>query len=243
MNNKINHLVEKPKSKSQNSDSVEVPESKASLFIKTIEPLAACGIEVLVLQHPQEKREDLATVAILKKRLPDTIVKVGLSWPSLKKILDREVDPNRWAVIYLGTQAESAKMLESKTPISMSGKAKKLSELEGIVVLDGSWREAKTLWWRNAWLLKLNRIVLNPLKPAIYNVLRKEPRRESVSTLEAVALVLAEIKKEAEIYDQLVTPLNDFIEKVGVNLKARHKGPRKDWRRRRGSNRSRTSKK
>ena len=113
-----------------------------------------------------------------------------------------------------------------------SGKSKKLSELEGIVVLDGSWREAKTLWWRNAWLLKLNRIVLNPLKPAIYNALRKEPRRESVSTLEAVAMVLAEIEKRPEIYDLLTTPLKNFIATVGIQRPRRNHGPKRDWRRR-----------
>lgn len=79
---------------------------------------------MLVLQHPQEKREELATVAILQKCLPKTIVKVGLSWPNLKKILDREVDYNRWAVIYLGTQNESQKALEEKKPVMMTGKAK-----------------------------------------------------------------------------------------------------------------------
>ena len=36
------------------------------------------------------------------------------------------------------------------------------ASLEGVVLLDGSWSEAKTLWWRNPWLLRLRRLVLNP---------------------------------------------------------------------------------
>ena len=40
-----------------------------------------------------------------------------------------------------------------------------LQRLDGIVLLDGSWKEAKTLWWRNPWLLKLHRIVLDPPRP------------------------------------------------------------------------------
>jgi hypothetical protein len=43
------------------------------------------------------------------------------------------------------------------------------------------------LWWRNAWLLKLHRVLLHPAEPTIYGRLRKAPRREWVSTLEAVA--------------------------------------------------------
>ena len=46
-----------------------------------------------------------------------------------------------------------------------------LRGLDGVVLLDGSWSEAKTLWWRNPWLLKLRRLVLDPqrglaLRPA-----------------------------------------------------------------------------
>jgi DTW domain-containing protein YfiP len=58
------------------------------------------------------------------------------------------------------------------------------------VLLDGSWSEAKTLWWRNPWLLKLRRIVLNPRQRSHFGRLRREPRREALSTLEAAALLL-----------------------------------------------------
>ncbi len=54
--------------------------------------------------------------------------------------------------------------------------------LEGIVVLDGTWSKAKTLWWRNPWLLKLKRVTLKPGQPSIYGRMRAEPRREFVST-------------------------------------------------------------
>ena len=41
-----------------------------------------------------------------------------------------------------------------------------LRDLDGAVLLDGSWSEAKALWWRNPWLLKLRRLVLNPQHPS-----------------------------------------------------------------------------
>jgi DTW domain-containing protein YfiP len=62
--------------------------------------------------------------------------------------------------------------------------------MEGLVLLDGSWSQAKALWWRNPWLLKLPRLVLHPREPSIYGKLRREPRREYLSTLEAIALAL-----------------------------------------------------
>jgi DTW domain-containing protein YfiP len=70
--------------------------------------------------------------------------------------------------------------------------------LEGLIVLDGTWSQAKTLWWRNAWLLKLARVGLVPREPSMYGKVRKEPRREWVSTLEAIGDVLPALGPAAD---------------------------------------------
>jgi DTW domain-containing protein YfiP len=62
---------------------------------------------------------------------------------------------------------------------------------DGIVILDGSWSQAKTLLWRNPWMLKLGRIVVRPATPSIYGRLRREPRRDYLSSLEATAHALS----------------------------------------------------
>jgi len=74
--------------------------------------------------------------------------------------------------------------------VSKAGEALPPGELEGIVVLDGTWAQAKTMWWRNAWLLKLKRLKLTPRRPSLYGRLRKEPRRECLSTIESIAEAL-----------------------------------------------------
>ena len=40
-----------------------------------------------------------------------------------------------------------------------------LGKLEGVVLLDGTWSQAKALWWRNPWMLKCQRVILNPARP------------------------------------------------------------------------------
>jgi DTW domain-containing protein YfiP len=45
--------------------------------------------------------------------------------------------------------------------------------------------------------------VLNPKERSRYGALRKEPRRESLSTLEAAALALAELGRQPEIATSL----------------------------------------
>ncbi|MGA9598801.1 MAG: DTW domain-containing protein, partial [Methylocystis sp.] len=74
-----------------------------------------------------------------------------------------------------------------------------LAGVKGIVIFDGTWAQAKTLWWRNAWVLKAKRLVLNPRRASLYGALRREPRREGLSTIEAAALTLSRVEQRPEI--------------------------------------------
>jgi DTW domain-containing protein YfiP len=168
---------------------------------------------VLVLQHPQEGREPLATAAIVVAALRRARLVTGLSWPNLSRALGRHADPKRWAVLYLGSARPAALMPQREVivlgrgGIPLADPDPILRGLDGLVLLDGSWKEAKTLWWRNPWLLKLHRLVLNPPHPARLGHLRREPRRDALSTLEASALMLRHLEKGPEAADALLAAL------------------------------------
>ena len=66
-------------------------------------------------------------------------------------------------------------------------------------MLDGTWSQAKALWWRNAWMLKCRRVVLGPARPSRYGRLRREPRRDGLSTIEAAAMLLSRLEQKPEI--------------------------------------------
>jgi DTW domain-containing protein len=172
---------------------------------------------VLILQHPQEKKEALATAALTRALVSRAELVVGLSWPNLSRALGRSVDPNRWAVLYLGSARLAALGLEQEV-LALDRRGEPAADqeamlrgLEGVVVLDGTWKEAKTLWWRNPWLLKLRRLVLNPHRKSRYGQIRREPRREAVSTLEAVALLLKHLDGGPEIEAALLGALDRLI--------------------------------
>src|SRR5438874_4201395 len=167
-------------------------------------------ISLLILQHPQEQDRALGTARLTAMHFKDAVVKIGLSWPSLSKALGRTVhDPSRWAVLYLG----SAKVADLDTDaeivaINRKGEVEPhqraiLSDIEGIVLLDGTWSQAKALWWRNAWMLKCQRVILGPKQPSRYGKLRKEPRRDGLATIEAAGLLLAGLEKRPEIAETL----------------------------------------
>ena len=164
----------------------------------------------MILQHPQEQDRALGTARLAAMHFKNAVVKIGLSWPSLSKALGRTIhDPSRWAVLYLG----SAKVADLDTEAEIVAINRKgeiephqraiLSDIEGIVLLDGTWSQAKALWWRNAWMLKCQRVILGPKRPSRYGKLRKEPRSDGLSTIEAAGLLLAGLEKRPEIAETL----------------------------------------
>ena len=95
-----------------------------------------------------------------------------------------------------------------------------LKDIEGIVLLDGTWSQAKALWWRNAWMLKCRRLVLQPPHLSLYGNLRKEPRRESVSTIEAAAYTLAALENDPALVEKILPPFRLLLDRARGHKKA-----------------------
>jgi DTW domain-containing protein YfiP len=201
-------------------------------------------IALLIIQHPQEQDRALGTARLAALHFRHAVVKIGLSWPSLAKALGRPVaDPSRWAILYLG----SAKVADLDTDsevvaIDRKGEVETdqrgiLKSIEGIVLLDGTWSQAKALWWRNPWMLKCQRVILGPRRPSRYGELRREPRRDGLSTIEAAGMLIAALEKRPDIADTLNASFEHMLARFrkvqGTNpeLAPRPK-PRRDFRRR-----------
>lgn len=164
---------------------------------------------VLILQHPQEQDALLGSAQILMASLPKAKLVIGLSWRNLAHALGEEdVDPRRWAVLFPDREAPGDQVESRK------GDVIEPSALQGIVALDGTWAKAKTLWWRNPWLSKLNRMTLKPSKPSIYGRLRAEPKREYVSTLESVAAALTLCGESPDIEAGLSRVFRTLVQRV-----------------------------
>ena len=178
-------------------------------------------IPVLVLQHPQEpSRKDhaVSSARILEETLHPCLVKVGLSWRNLEAALKKfeAIDgipdfkkPSNWGTLYLGTQKQGEARI-GKDP-GLYFMDQKDTPICGIILLDGTWAQAKTLWWRNAWLLKTRRMHLIPKQKSMYGNIRKEPRPECVSTLEAAAETLSFLGVDPTVESTLK---NQFSEKL-----------------------------
>jgi DTW domain-containing protein YfiP len=184
-------------------------------------------IHVLVLQHPQEQDEALGTARLTIESLDKATFRIGLSWASLAKALGRASDPKKWAILYLGS-AKAADFPPGRDVVVLDKKGqaapdqgRQLAEIEGIVVFDGTWSQAKTLWWRNPWVLKAKRIALNPKRPSLYGAMRREPRREGLSTIEATGMLLARLEQRPEIETALTENFRRMLDEIrasGVHI-------------------------
>jgi len=192
-----------------------VSEAEPAVCPTCLKPAALCicaeiepienRVALLILQHPQEQDKTLGTARLTAHHFRNATFRVGLSWPSLTTALGRPADPRRWAVLHLGS-VQAATIAPGRDIVVLDGRRAPLpdqdtalAELDGVVLLDGTWSQAKTLWWRNPWVLKARRVVLAPRRPSLYGSLRREPRAEGLSTLEAAGLLISRIEQRPEI--------------------------------------------
>ena len=147
------------------------------------DPLCICDsvapvenrIALLILQHPQEQDRALGTARLAALHFENAVVKVAdLDTSSEIVAIDRKG----------AVEADQRGILR---------------DIEGVVLLDGTWSQAKALWWRNPWMLKCQRVILGPSRPSRYGKLRREPRRDGLSTLEAAAMLLARLENRPDI--------------------------------------------
>ncbi len=193
----------------------------------------------------------MGTAQITHKLLANSVLRVGLSWPNLAKAWGTETPitaaPKQWWTLFLGSQSEMPAKKSAQTLPALVAIGKKPApgseageldpaQCKGLIVLDGTWAQAKALWWRNAWLLKTQRVALLPSHASRYGNMRREPRSECVASIESVAESFRALGTDFDIADQLdgaFTQMLERIRKSGLPTKSRDErsgGPSRDRR-------------
>jgi hypothetical protein len=80
-----------------------------------------------------------------------------------------------------------------------------------LVVLDGTWWQSKKLLKSNPALAKLPRYAFAPAEPSRYRI-RREPDKDYVSTIEAIAHALAHLEGDASGVQALLKPFDAMVE-------------------------------
>lgn len=128
---------------------------------------------VVILQHPGERRHPFGTVKLLRQMLP------SLRYELAERAQVRDLRDELEGPVALLFPGPGAQPLESAATAPRT-----------LVVLDGTWSQARGLYYENEWIRALDCCTLTPRDPSNYRI-RREPSRQCLSTLEATQQALA----------------------------------------------------
>jgi len=189
----------------------------SALCICADTPRVANRTSIRILQHPRERFHPIGTVRFAELGLEDSVV-----------LVDHPRD----------RESNQARLIAGKKKLGLlypSKTARPLSDLrdderpDGLILLDGTWSQAKVLYRDNHWLHGLPHYAVTPPAPSLYR-LRAEPFEQAVSTIEAIVLALESLEPElgrapAELLGAFVRMIDVQIE-LGKKRVGRQRGPK-----------------
>lgn len=147
-------------------------------------PELATRLQVLVLQDPKEARHAKNTVSLLSLGLPSVECISTANQDRVRRVLAHK-DPAKWRLVF---PAEGAVFIESLGTDSVA-------EIEGVILLDATWRKAKKLYLTEPLLHAFGAVCFAQPPLGQYSI-RKSPNIQSLSTLEACAYAIEQIAGE-----------------------------------------------
>jgi DTW domain-containing protein YfiP len=161
---------------------------------------------VLILQHPRERHVPINTVRLARLCLPDATMRRGVELDADPVVADVLAGRGGWPtpyVLYPGASAMDLAVERPPGPITL-------------IVLDGTWWQARKLLRRNPGLEALPQLRLAPATPSRYRI-RREPHEHCVATIEALALALRALDGDAADadarYAALLAPFDAMVER------------------------------
>jgi DTW domain-containing protein YfiP len=159
-------------------------------------PSLSTTTDVVILQHPRERDVAIGTARMTHLCLPGSRFVEGLAFdahPALRDIFDDQT-----AVLYPGEEARPLEDWLTHRP-------------RRLVVVDGTWSQAKKLLKLNPRLASLPRLSFSPAAPGNYRI-RKEPTDQHLSTIEATAAVLGLLEGDPARFAAMLRPFTWMVD-------------------------------
>ncbi len=175
-------------------------------------PRIETATRVVILQHPRERDMPIGTARMASLCLPQAELHVGVRWsdsvPLARALQDAARPP---ILLYPGPGARDILRDPPSGPVTL-------------VVVDGTWSQAKTVVRDNPVLQGLPRYAFSTPEPSQYRI-RREPRAEYVSTIEALMHVLGVLEGDPSRFRSLLDPLRAMVD-AQLACQARSPSPR-----------------
>jgi len=155
-------------------------------------------IQLVIWQDPDESKHRLSTAPLLQKSIKGSRLLVGDEFAP-ESLLGEHWQTDTLLLFPL----ENKPALDPDQLLDSDGSLG--SGFKNLLVLDGTWRKVKRLLLLNPWLTELPHIQITPEQQSLYAPVRKSPREDGVSTLEATVAAL-----------NMLHPQRDFSAVTGV---------------------------
>jgi DTW domain-containing protein YfiP len=153
---------------------------------------------IIILQHPRERFHPVGTARIAALGFEKVRLELCAPWADAALLRDRV--PLGTALLYPSPGAsELAALSRDDRP-------------RHLVVLDGTWSQAKKIYDVHSWLRALPHVRLTPSEPSCYRI-RRQPRPECVATLEAILQALAILEPQTQGLDRLSASFRAMIDR------------------------------
>ncbi|MDB4973766.1 MAG: hypothetical protein JWN48_2107 [Myxococcaceae bacterium] len=173
---------------------------------------------VVLLQHPREHGKAVNTARIAALALPEASLHVGVDFSELSAVERAISCPERPAVLlYPGADARDLALEPPDGPVTL-------------VVIDGTWHQARALIRKNPRIAALPRYAFHPPAPSDYRI-RREPAPNCVSTIEALTYALPLLEGDSARFLPLLVPFRAMVD-FQLEHAARSEGGRKRDKRR-----------
>ena len=181
-------------------------------------PTLPTQTRVVILQHPRERDMPIGTARMASLCLPQSELHVGVRWSEHAALQHVLADPARPAILlYPGPGARDILREPPRGPVTL-------------VVVDGTWSQAKSVVRDNPILHALPRYAFATPEPSHYRI-RREPRAEYVSTIEALMHVLGVLEDKPDAFRPLLAPFHAMVD---AQLAAQAARPARRYRQPRG---------
>jgi DTW domain-containing protein YfiP len=157
----------------------------------------ATATRVVFLQHPRERRVRIGTARLAHLGLANSEFHLGVEFADNARVTALVRDGSA-AILFPGDGACDPAALADGRP-------------DTLVVLDGTWGQARKLLFRNPALAALPRLGFQPERPSRYRV-RREPAPYCLSTVEAVVEALGRLEGGRERFRALLATFEDLVE-------------------------------
>jgi hypothetical protein len=153
---------------------------------------------LLVVQHPRERGHPFGTLRIARLGLSRLTIDVA-SRDATGRTVSTAKPPLAAALLY---PCPSASELSTVPPAERP---------QALVVLDGTWPQARKLLRDNPWIGSLRRVALHDPPPGRYRI-RKAPRPGQISTIEAIVAALEVLEPQTPGFEALLAAFEAMID-------------------------------